>query len=254
MDFGFLGKIEFTPEFLAAFLSITLIDLVLAGDNAVVIAMAVQNLHGKQRKWGIILGAGAAVLLRVIATFVCAQLLLIQFVKFAGGAVIIWIAVKLLIMGSENEGGHGKTAGSVAQAIWIIVVADISMAIDNMLAVAGACKGNLFLLLFGLVLSIPLVVAGAGLLSMLMSRYPIILYIGAAILGKVGGEMMITDPFIENLLHPNKAVEYGVMIFFVLFVILFSRYLIKRKKEKAGRDGVTAGAAAKAEAPVPTAE
>ena len=249
MDFGFLGKIEFTPEFLAAFLSITLIDLVLAGDNAVVIAMAVQNLKGKQRKWGIILGAGAAVILRVIATFVCAQLLLIQFVKFVGGAVIIWIAVKLLIMGAENEEGHGKTAGSVAQAIWIIVVADISMAIDNMLAVAGACKGNLFLLLFGLVLSIPLVVGGAGLLSMLMSRYPIILYIGAAILGKVGGEMMITDPFIENLLHPNKAVEYGVMIFFVLFIILFSRYLVKRKKARAARDRVTAGAAAKAEVP-----
>jgi YjbE family integral membrane protein len=254
MDFGFLGKIEFTPEFLAAFLSITLIDLVLAGDNAVVIAMAVQNLHGKQRKWGIILGAGAAVLLRVVATFVCAQLLLIQFVKFAGGAVIIWIAVKLLIMGSEHEEGHGKTAGSVAQAIWIIVVADISMAIDNMLAVAGACKGNLFLLLFGLILSIPLVVAGAGLLSMLMSRYPIILYIGAAILGKVGGEMMITDPFIENLLHPSKAVEYGVMIFFILFVLGFSRLLIKRKKAKSAKDKEAMVAAAKAEAPVPTAD
>lgn len=252
MDFGFLGKIEFTPEFLAAFLTITLIDLVLAGDNAVVIAMAVQNLQGKQRKWGIILGAGAAVLLRVIATFVCAQLLLIQFVKFVGGAVIIWIAVKLLLMGSENEGGHGKTAGSVSQAIWIIVVADISMAIDNMLAVAGACKGNLFLLLFGLVLSIPLVVAGAGLLSMLMSRYPIILYIGAALLGKVGGEMMITDPFIENLLHPSKTVEYGVMIFFVLFVLGFSRWLIKRKKAKSA--GVTAGAAAKAETPAAAAD
>jgi YjbE family integral membrane protein len=236
MDFGFLGKIEFTPEFLAAFLSITLIDLVLAGDNAVVIAMAVQNLHGKQRKWGIILGAGAAVLLRVLATFVCAQLLLIKFVKFVGGGVIIWIAVKLLLMGSKEEDAHGKTAGSVAQAIWIIVVADISMAIDNMLAVAGACKGNLFLLLFGLILSIPLVVAGAGLLSMLMDRYPIILYIGAAILGKVGGEMMITDPFIETLLHPNKAVEYGVMIFFILFVLGFSRWLIKRKKAKAAGD------------------
>ena len=235
MDFGFLGKVEFTPEFLAAFLTITLIDLVLAGDNAVVIAMAVQNLQGKQRKWGIILGAGAAVLLRVIATFVCAQLLLIQFVKFVGGAVIIWIAVKLLIMGSENEGGHGKTAGSVSQAIWIIVIADISMSIDNMLAVAGACKGNVFLLLFGLVLSIPLVVAGAGLLSMLMSRYPIILYIGAALLGKVGGEMMITDPFIDNLLHPSKAVEYGVMIFFVIFVLGFSKLLIKRKKAKTAK-------------------
>jgi predicted tellurium resistance membrane protein TerC len=180
--------------------------------------------------------------------------LLIQFVKFAGGAVIIWIAVKLLIMGSQDEEGHGKTAGSVAQAIWIIVVADISMAIDNMLAVAGACKGNLFLLLFGLILSIPLVVAGAGLLSMLMSRYPIILYIGAAILGKVGGEMMITDPFVENLLHPSKAVEYGVMIFFILFVLGFSRWLIKRKKAKAARDREVMGEAAKAEAPAPAAD
>ena len=250
MDFGFLGKIEFTPEFLAAFLSITLIDLVLAGDNAVVIAMAVQNLRGKQRKWGIILGAGAAVLLRVAATFVCAQLLLIQFVKFAGGAVIIWIAVKLLLMGAIEEDGAHKTAGSISQAIWIIVIADISMAIDNMLAVAGACKGNIFLLLFGLVLSIPLVVAGAGLLSMLMSRYPIILYIGAAILGKVGGDMMITDPFIENLLHPNKAVEYGVMIFFVLFVLGGSKLILKRRKAKAAKEKGMTGAASKEGDPV----
>ena len=233
MDFGILGRIEFTPEFVAAFLSITLIDLVLAGDNAVVIAMAVQTLHGSQRKWGIILGAGAAVLLRVAATFVCAQLLLIQFVKFAGGAVIIWIAVKLLLMGSREGEVSGKRAGSIVQAIWIIVVADISMAIDNMLAVAGASKGNVFLLLFGLVLSVPLVMAGAGLLSMLMDRYPLILYIGSAVLGKVGGEMMITDPFVKNLLHPSQAVEYGVMAFFVIFVIGFSRLLLKRKAAKA---------------------
>jgi YjbE family integral membrane protein len=243
MDFGFLGKIEFTPEFLAAFLSITLIDLVLAGDNAVVIAMAVQNLRGKQRRWGIILGAAAAVLLRVFATFVCAQLLLIQFVKFVGGAVIIWIAVKLLLMGAREEEGSHRTAGSISQAIWIIVIADISMAIDNMLAVAGACHGNLFLLLFGLVLSIPLVVGGAGLLSLLMSRYPIILYIGAAILGKVGGEMMITDPFVENLLHPGKPLEYGVMIFFVIFVLGGARLILRRRKAKAAEEkGMTESA------------
>jgi len=250
MDFGFLGKIEFTPEFLAAFLSITLIDLVLAGDNAVVIAMAVQNLRGKQRRWGIILGAAAAVLLRVVATFVCAQLLLIQFVKFVGGAIIIWIAVKLLLMGAKEEEGSHKTAGSISQAIWIIVIADISMAIDNMLAVAGACHGNLFLLLFGLVLSIPLVVGGAGLLSMLMSRYPIILYIGAAILGKVGGEMMITDPFVENLLHPGKPLEYGVMIFFVIFVLGGARLILKRRKAKAAKEKGMAGAESKENVPV----
>ena len=131
--------------------------------------------------------------------------------KLVGGAVIIWIAFKLMIMQAEGgEETHGKTAGNLWQALWIIIVADMSMAIDNMLAVGGACHGNLFLLLFGLILSIPLVVCGAGLLSMLMGKYPIIVWIGAAILGKVGGEMMITDPWIEGLLHPSKAVEYGV--------------------------------------------
>jgi predicted tellurium resistance membrane protein TerC len=175
--------------------------------------------------------------------------LTIQFVKFFGGAVIIWIAVKLLIMGSQEEHGTGKQAGTVLQAIWIITVADISMAIDNMLAVAGACKGNIFLPLFGLMLSIPLVVAGAGILSMLMDRYPIILYIGAAILGKVGGEMMITDPWVHSHLHPGKAVEYGVMIFFVIFVLGVSRLLVRRKAAKARQNGIT-GCAGHAESPV----
>ena len=235
MDFGFLGSIEFTADFLAALLSITLIDLVLAGDNAVVIALAVKNLHGRQRKLGIIFGAGAAVLLRVIATFVCAQLLLIPLVKLAGGAVIIWIAVKLLSMQQEGEGGDHKEAGNVMQALWIIVVADISMSIDNMLAVAGACKGNIFLLLFGLALSIPLVVGGAGLLSMLMDRYPIIVWIGAAILGKVGGEMMITDPWVERLIHTTKTMEWASIIFFMAFVLVYSRI---RQKRKAAREPV----------------
>jgi YjbE family integral membrane protein len=178
---------------------------VLAGDNAVVIALAVRNLHGRQRKLGLLAGAGGAVLLRVIATFVCAQLLQIQFVKLAGGAVVIWIAIRLLGMQSEDgEEGNGKEAASVLQALWIIIVADISMSIDNMLAVAGACHGNLFLLLFGLIVSIPLVVCGASILSILMDQFPVIVWIGAATLGKVGSEMMITDPFITKLIHPSK--------------------------------------------------
>ncbi|MEW6668461.1 MAG: TerC family protein [Thermodesulfobacteriota bacterium] len=244
MDFGFLGSIEFTPQFLAAILQITLIDLVLAGDNAVVIALAVQNLHGKQRRLGIVLGAGGAVFIRVIATFVCAQLLQIQFVKLAGGAVIIWIAVKLMMMQAEGkEEVHGKSAGNLWQALWIIIVADMSMAIDNMLAVAGACHGNLFLLLFGLILSIPLVVFGAGLLSMLMDRFPIIVWIGAAILGKVGGEMMITDPWVHSVLHPSKTVEYGVMIFFTAGVLVFSKIILKKKAAKVRGEGAVAAVA-----------
>jgi YjbE family integral membrane protein len=238
MDFGFLGSIEFTADFLAALLQITLIDLVLAGDNAVVIALAVKNLHGRQRRLGIIFGAGAAVLLRVIATFVCAQLLKVPLVKLAGGAVIIWIAIKLLSMQQEEECGDQRQAGNIMQALWIIVVADISMSIDNMLAVAGACRGNIFLLLFGLMLSIPLVVCGAGLLSMLMDRYPIIVWIGAAILGKVGGEMMITDPWVEKLIHTTKTMEWASIIFFVLLVVVWGKIRQKKKAECAPGEAI----------------
>jgi YjbE family integral membrane protein len=229
IDFGWLGHIAFTWEFLVAVLSIVLIDLVLAGDNAVVIAMAVRNLPSKQRLWGIALGAGAAVVVRVVATFLVAQLLNIQFIKLAGGAVIIWIAIKMLSESADEECGE-RECGSIWQAVWIIVVADMSMGIDNMLAVGAASHGNLFLLLFGLVLSIPFVVFMSNILSMLMNRYPIILWLGAGILGKVGGEMMITDPWVHGLLNPPKWVEYAVMAFFVAFVCGLSKWIANRRK------------------------
>jgi YjbE family integral membrane protein len=229
IDFGWLGHIAFTWQFLLAVLSIVLIDLVLAGDNAVVIAMAVRNLPAKQRLWGIALGAGAAVVVRVIATFLVAQLLNIQFIKLVGGAVIIWIAVKLLSEGAGDECAE-RECGSIWQAVWIIIVADMSMGIDNMLAVGAASHGNLFLLLFGLVLSIPFVVFMSNILSMLMNKYPIILWLGAGILGKVGGEMMITDPWVHGLLNPPKWVEYAVMVFFVAFVCGLSKWIANRRK------------------------
>jgi YjbE family integral membrane protein len=229
IDFGWLGHIAFTWQFLLAVLSIVLIDLVLAGDNAVVIAMAVRNLPTKQRLWGIALGAGAAVVVRVIATFLVAQLLNIQFIKLVGGAVIIWIAVKLLSEGADDECAD-KECGSIWEAVWIIIVADMSMGIDNMLAVGAASHGNLFLLLFGLVLSIPFVVFMSNILSKLMNKYPIILWLGAGILGKVGGEMMITDPWVHGLLNPPKWVEYAVMVFFVAFVCGLSKWIASRRK------------------------
>ncbi|OGP83142.1 MAG: tellurium resistance protein TerC [Deltaproteobacteria bacterium RBG_16_58_17] len=229
IDLGWLGHIAFTWEFFAAVMSIVFIDLVLAGDNAVVIAMAVKNLPGRQRLWGIALGAGGAVVVRVICTFLVAQLLNMQFIKLVGGAVIIWIAVKLLTEGAKEE-CRDHECGSIWQALWIIIVADMSMGIDNMLAVGAASHGNLFLLLFGLMLSIPFVVFMSNMLSKLMDRYPIILWAGAAILGKVGGEMMITDPWVHGLLNPPKWVEYAVMVFFVLFVCGLSKWLLNRRK------------------------
>jgi YjbE family integral membrane protein len=229
IDLGWVGQIAFTWEFLLAVLSIVLIDLVLAGDNAVVIAMAVKNLPTRKRRWGIILGAGGAVVIRVLCTFLVAKLLTVQFVKLIGGAAIIWIAIKLLTEGAKEE-CQGRECGSIWQALWVIIVADMSMGIDNMLAVGAASHGNMFLLLFGLLLSIPFVVLMSNLLSKLMDRYPIILWVGAAILGKVGGEMMITDPWVSNLLSPSKWMEYTVMVFFVLFVCILSKWTLNRSK------------------------
>lgn len=228
LDFGPLGYISFDWQFLVAVFSIILIDLVLAGDNAVVIAMAVKNLTGKTRRLGIFMGAGGAVLVRVACTFAVAQLLNIQFIKLIGGAVLIWIGIKLLTEGAEEC--KERECTSLWQAVWIIVIADISMGIDNMLAVGAASHGNLFLLIFGLVLSIPFVVLMSDLLARIMDRYPIIVWVGAALIGKVGGEMMITDPWVHSLLGPPKWVEYAVTAFFVLVVVAVGKIIINRNK------------------------
>ena len=229
IDLGWLGYIEFSLKFFLAVGSIVLIDLVLAGDNAVVIAMAVKNLQGKKRTLGIMLGSGGAVVVRVACTFVVAQLLNMQYIKLIGGAVIIWIAVKLLTEGAEEEHA-GKEVNSLWQALWVIIVADLSMGIDNMLAVGAASHGNLFLLLFGLILSIPFVVFMSTMLAKLMDRFPIILWLGAALLGKVGGEMMATDPFVVGLFDLPHWAEYVSMAVFVIFVCGFSKWILNRRK------------------------
>lgn len=228
LDLGILGTISFDWEFVTRLLSIVLIDLILAGDNAVVIAMAVRSLPADKRRKGIYLGAGAAVILRVACTFFVSQMLQINFIKLVGGALILWIAVKLFMEGAPEE-SHDSEAATIGQAVKIIVVADITMSLDNMLAVGGASHGNLFLLLFGLMLSIPLVVLTSNLLSMLMDRYPIIVYIGAAVLGRVGGEMLMTDPVTVKYLAPGKYTQYGVEAVLAVGVIVVGKLLMKWK-------------------------
>jgi YjbE family integral membrane protein len=229
IDFGFLGHIALTWEFLIALLSIVMIDLVLAGDNAVVIAMAVKNLTGNERRMGIVLGAGGAVLMRVICTFLVAQLFAVSFVKLIAGAAILWIAVKLLTEGT-TEKRRKREYSSLWKALWIIIVADLSMGIDNMLAVGAASQGNMILLLFGLALSIPFTVFMSSFFTKLIDRYPIVLWAGAAVLGKVGGEMMITDPWVQKLLSPPAWVGYSVMALSVVLIFGLSRQIIKKKR------------------------
>ncbi len=244
------GTISFDWTFVTALFSIVIIDLILAGDNAVVIAMAVRSLpHGKRKK-GIIFGAGAAVLLRVVLTFFVSQLLHIRYVKLVGSLLILWIAVKLFIESAPEEEQVGKTT-TIWQAIKIIVIADITMSLDNMLAVGGASHGNLFLLIFGLGLSIPFIVLTSNLLTILMDKYPVIIYIGAAILGKVGGEMMITDPFTVNLLPENlvrpdadapvELLFYSVEAFFAAGVIIAGKVWMRLIKEEGKKEAIVCG-------------
>ena len=216
-----------TPEFFFSALSIVLIDVLLGGDNAVVIAMVVKSLPPKQRRIGIGAGAGGAVLLRIIFTFFAAQLLQVRFVKFVGGLFILWIAVKLLTE-KEHDPESAENAQGLWRAMWLILVADLTMSIDNILAIAAASKGNMALLIFGLGLSIPFVIFTSTLLSRIMDRYPIVVYIGSAILGRVGGEMMISDPWIVSVLHPSHIWDIGVQIFFTIAVVV-AGYLGSRK-------------------------
>ena len=183
--------------------SIVLIDLLLAGDNALVIAMAVRALPPRQRRIAIGFGAAAAVLLRVAITIVAARLLSIEFLKMLGGALVVWIAVKVLTDANSPQ-LEEPTQGHLLRAIWMVVFADITMSIDNILAVAGAARGNSALIVFGLCVSIPFLVFASNLIATLMDRYSAIVYLGVAILGKVGAEMIMTDPFMARTLRPSQ--------------------------------------------------
>ena len=196
------------PRLLIDSLSIVLIDLLLAGDNALVIALAVRDLPARQRRLGTALGAAAAVVLRVAITIAAAQLLNVEFIKLAGGAFVLWIAVKVLI-DSCSEPETAPHAAQLMKAVWFIVVADITMSTDNVLAVAGAAHGSIALIVFGLAVSIPFVVLSSNLLVALMNRYPAVVYLGSAILGRVGAEMILTDPVVARWLNPSNAFLYA---------------------------------------------
>jgi YjbE family integral membrane protein len=219
-----------TQIVLGAF-SIVLIDLMLAGDNALVIAMAVRSLHPRQRGMATFLGAGAAVALRIALTAIASRLLGIPYVQLIGGALILWIALRVLIDVSD-EPVAARAAGHTLQAVWYIVVADVTMSTDNVLAVAGAAKGHLGLMIFGLALSIPLVVFASTMLSKLMDRYPALIYVGSAILGRVGAEMILTDPLMERILHPARWMHWAAQAGFALGVVVVGYAIATARKRK----------------------
>ena len=187
------------PDFWVRWLQIVLIDLVLAGDNALVIALAVRTLPPREQFWGRIWGTAGAVILRLIFIAMVTFLLRIPLLQLVGGAVLIWIAIKLVRPGHEAD-GPARAGTSLREAIKIIIVADVAMSLDNVIAISAAAKGDLILVTFGLLLSLPLVVWGSGLLARLMNRFRWIIWLGGGVLGYVAGEMILKDPWVVRWL------------------------------------------------------
>jgi YjbE family integral membrane protein len=208
--------------------SIVLIDLVLAGDNALVIAMAVRGLPQKQRRIAIAWGAAAAVILRIGITIVAARLLSIEFLQLLGGALVLWIAAKVLIDADAHPDAE-PVRGTLLKAIWLIVFADITMSIDNILAVAGAAHNSVPLIVFGLCVSIPFVVFASNLIATLMDRYPIIVYLGVAILGYVGAEMMMTDHFVTRTLQPSQTLMWLAEAIAIVAILVIGKLICRRR-------------------------
>jgi YjbE family integral membrane protein len=186
-----------SPVFWAAGLQIIFFDILLSGDNAVVIAMACRDLPRRQRRWGMVIGAVAAVVLRIVFTVLIAQFLLLPYLKLAGGLVLFYIAAKLLVP-EPAAADEVEAASHVWRAVGIVVVADVIMSLDNIIAIAAAANGNVLLLVTGLAVSIPLIIAGAVLIMALLDRLPILVWAGAGLLGWVAGQAMATDPAVAG--------------------------------------------------------
>ena len=198
------------PGFWLAVLQIIWIDILLSGDNAVVIALACRKLPPTQRKWGIILGTLVAIVLRVFFASIITTVMTMPYLKLVGGVLLLWIAIKLLA--PEEAHGDGRSAhgqiepvSNLWHAIKIIAIADAVMSLDNVIAIAMAARGSIELLVFGLIVSIPLIMAGAAIVMNLTERFPIIVWAGAALLGWIAGEIIAKDPLITGHLDPATA-------------------------------------------------
>lgn len=199
---GFFAQLRLdvqTTAFWLAVGKIIWINVLLSGDNALVIAMACRGLHGRHRLWGMIIGAGIAVVLLITFTGIVATLMALPYLKLIGGLALLGIAAKLLVPEDEND---EITAGTTLwHAIRIVVIADIVMSLDNVIAVAAAANGQLSLLILGLAISIPMIVAGAALIMMVLDRLPILVWLGALLLGWIAGDVIESDPAVQPWLH-----------------------------------------------------
>jgi YjbE family integral membrane protein len=224
-----MGIELFNAEFLAVLGSVVLINIVLSGDNAVVIALASRNLAHDQQKKAVFWGSFGAILMRVVLTIIAVSLLNIPLIQFIGGILLIWIAIKLLI--EEKGDGHcNLDADCLMSAVKTIIFADLVMSIDNVIAVAGATRGNIPLLIFSLIISIPLIMWGSNVIMRLMERYPIIVTLGAGLLGYTAGEMILADVFVAGQLQNGLQFLHSIIPVVTTIGVIVAGWLLKSKQ------------------------
>lgn len=223
-----------SPEFWLALGQIIWINIILSGDNAVVIALAARTLPPKQQKMAIAWGSGAAVILRILLTFVAAYLLKLPYLQIIGGLLLLWIGFQLLAgEGDEGEGGEVKqSSGNLMSAVRTILIADLVMSLDNVIAVALAAKGDFTLLVLGLAISIPLVVFGSTLMIKLMERFPVIITLGAALIGWVAGDAISHDVALKDVFEGNTVLSYSLKAGCAIFVVVVGKWLAARASAK----------------------
>ncbi|MBP8310578.1 MAG: TerC family protein [Burkholderiaceae bacterium] len=235
MEFG-------STAFWLALGQIIWVNILLSGDNAVVIALAARSLPPKQQKQAILIGSGAAIAMRIVLTLVAAQLLQLPWLKLIGAVLLIYIGVTLLL--PEDEGDHeGKEAGGMVAAVRTILIADLVMSLDNVIAVAAAAKGDTTLLIIGLAMSIPLVIFGSTLLLKVIERFPIVVWLGAGLLGFIAGEIVVDDPAVKDTLLamavnaglPAAKVPITFGLAGIVLVLLIGWAMLSRKKAASGK-------------------
>ena len=212
-----------TSEFWIGLLKIIWINIILSGDNAVVIALAARSLPEEQQRKAILFGSGAAVVLRVALTVVAAKLLEVSYLQIVGGLLLLWIGAQLLSEEDEEEGGE-PTQSTMGAAIRTILIADLVMSLDNVIGVAAAAKGSMTLLILGLAISIPLVVFGSSMMIKLMTRFPIVVTFGACLIGWVGGETIASDVALRGFAEANPWLHYTAAAAGALAVLAIGKY------------------------------
>ncbi len=222
-----------TLPFWGAVVAIVFVNILLSGDNAVVIALACRNLSARERRYGIFWGVLGAIVLRIVLTFFVMSLLADPWLKLLGAALLFWIGIRLVAEDSSAQ-GPVRASDRLLSAVGTILVADLVMSLDNVMAVAAAAKGNVWLIVLGLALSIPIVVVGSRIIQPIIERFPVLVFAGGGLLGYIGGEMAVEDPVVAPWIAANASGLVPLMPVVGLAAVVAAGMLLTRRRRRAG--------------------